>query len=890
VGNHTGGTTIDDDRADRLLERDAELDTLSLLWRGALSGRGRLVFLGGEAGAGKTSVAFEFAHRYAARARFLVGVCDGGATPRALGPLVDVADQLGLAAELDAVEVRHVSLFARVRTALGRVPTILLLEDVHWADQGTLDLIRHLGRRVGDVPLLTLVTFRDDEVTAAHPLAGVMGDLATAAGVLRMQLPLLTEAAVAELARGAGREIDVAALHRRTDGNPFFVTEVLAAGTETVPTTVRDAVVARATRLSPAAHRVLDAAAVVGASAEIGLLLASADEDPVALDECVAGGVLLDRGDSVAFRHDLARQAIVDGLPPAARAAMHRRVLASLIASGSRDHRRLAHHALACGDAAAVVVHAPRAAAVAARLGAHREAAQHLRTALQYGDALAAPERAKILDSYSYECYLISDLAEAVEARQLAVALHEAAGNRRGVGVDERWLSRFFWYLGRHDEAHRFAAAAVDALEPLGPGGDLAMAYSNLSQLQMLGGDTEDALVWGRLALDDALAFGDREVEAHALNNVGTALLLRGDLVEGRASLARSLDISVAEGLEEHAVRVWINLGTVQLSKRNLLDAEQTLRTGIAYCNERDLLSGSLYLQARLSQALLERGRVDEAARLAADTLRHPHSSAVSRVSALLTTATLSVRTGDPAAATQLAELGSLAEATAEPQRLLPVALLLAEAAWTAGRTGEIGGLTDDVWTAYRSWEPWILAELAWWRRLGGAAEEPGHEGAALRFAQAAGEPAPFALMRLGRAREAAAAWTAIGRPHWAALALAGGEPADASEAVAGLLRLGAPATAQAVRRELAARGLPVPRGPRRTSRDNPAGLTGREVDVLRLIVEGLSDAEIASRLTLSERTVGHHVSAVLRKFGVPSRSKAAAVAGPILESTSQPG
>jgi len=111
---------------------------------------------------------------------------------------------------------------------------------------------------------------------------------------------------------------------------------------------------------------------------------------------------------------------------------------------------------------------------------------------------------------------------------------------------------------------------------------------------------------------------------------------------------------------------------------------------------------------------------------------------------------------------------------------------------------------------------------------------------------------------------------------------MAGG-PADTSEAVAALLRLEAPATAQAVRRHLAEQGLPVPRGPRTAGRTNSAGLTARELDVLGYLVEGLSDAEIAARLTLSERTVGHHVSAVLRKLGVPSRSRAAAVAGPLL-------
>lgn len=789
---------------------------------------------------------------------------------------MDVADSLGVSEELDAPDVHHGSLFRGVRAALGRVPTVLLLEDVHWADEATLDLVRFLARRLDGLPLMVVATFRDDEVMTGHPLAGVLGDLATAASVARMQLPLLTAAAVAELASSVDDRIDVDELHRSTDGNPFFVTEVLASGTQVLPRSVRDAVLARAGRLSPAGRRVLDAAAVVGAPGEIGVLIEVSGQDPTALDECVAGGVLLDRGTALAFRHDLARQSILDGLTPGSRLGWHRRVLDVLTASGSQDHRRLAYHAVACGDAAAVVRSAPQAAALAARLGSHREAAQQLRTALEHSAGVGAALRADLLDRFSYECYLTSELSDAVDSRLAAIALHESDGNQRRVGVGQRWLSRYFWYLGRHEEAQRCAAAAVAALEPLGSSGDLAMAYSNVSQLRMLGGDTAEALLWGERALAQALAIGDREVEAHAQNNLGAALQIRGDVVGGRVRLDRSLAIALADGLEEHAVRAWINIGTIEASQRRLVDAEGSLRRGISYCAERDLVSAALYLQGRLSQVLLERGRTDDATRLAGEVVRHPRGSAVSRVAALLTKTTIAVRAGDPEWESALSELRTLAEATAEAQRLLPVALVTAEAAWTAGRTREIIALTDEVWHAYQGWEPWILAELAWWRGLAGSTEE-------LAF----GQPEPFALMRAGRAREASNAWTTIGRPFWAALALAAGDPAATSDAVAGLLRSAAPASAQAVRRDLAARGLPVPRGPRPTARTNSAGLTGREIEILELLVEGLSDAEIAKRLTLSERTVGHHVSAVLRKLGVPSRSRAAAAATAVLMSPS---
>ena len=854
------------------MERESALTTLGSYWADALAGRGRFVFLGGEGGAGKTSVGLAFGQRAAGRGRFLVGACDPGDTPRALGPLIDVADALGLPDHLEEAEVRRASLFSRVRAALSRSPTMLLLEDIHWADEATLDLLRYLARRLDGLPVLVVATYRDDEVAAPHPLAAVLGELATAGVVRRMQLPLLSPSAVAQLVRESGRAVDPEALHANTEGNPFFVTEVLAAGTQAIPATVRDAVAARAGRLSVPARRALDVAAVIGTPAEIGLVLDVSGLEADAVDECVRCGVLLDRGTAVAFRHELARQALLDCLPPATRADLHRRVLARLVLAGNRDHRRLAHHAVGCGDADAVVLHAPRAAELAGRLGSHREAAELLRTAVRYADHVDVHGRADLFERLSYECHLISQSAEALDARREAVVLHEASGDARRLGVGQRWLSRLSLSLGRSADAKRYATAAVATLKPFGPGADLAMAYSNVAHLQTIGGTAESALSWGRRAVDAARAAGDREVEAHALNNIGTALLRRGDHLLGYTRLHQSLDIALAEGLVEHAARAWVNIGVLQTATRELERAERSFRTGIAYCTEQDVDLSSLYMTGWLAVVVLERGDTGQALQLADGVLRHPHTSMISRIPALLAAGLVALRRGDQTAESQISDLHRLAAGTAEPLRSLPVALLRAEAAWTAGRTADIVPLTDEVWHACAgAWEPWILAELAWWRALGGASDS-------IPFQL----PEPFALMRDGHVREASAAWAVIGRPFWAALALAGGAPADTSEAVARLLRLDAPASARAVRRDLAGRGVPVPRGPRRKAPANAAGLTARELEVLRYLVDGLSDAEIAAALTLSIRTVGHHVSAVLRKLDVPSRSRAAA-AGPAL-------
>jgi predicted ATPase len=253
--------------------------------------------------------------------------------------------------------VDRIRLFAATRAALVTEPTVWLIEDLHWADAPTLDLIRYLARRGDAGPVLLLLTFRDDEVGVGHPVRVLLGELATVRGVRRVGVPPLSRAAVADLARGSG--VDVDALCDRTGGNPFFVTEVLASAQETVPPTVRDAVLARAARLSDAAFAVLAAAAVIGSHPEIDVLAAVADQPLTALDECLAAGMLVDGGGQVMFRHELAREAIASGVLPGRRQALHRAAYDALRAAGNEDDRRLAQHAAGAGDGRNVIVHAP---------------------------------------------------------------------------------------------------------------------------------------------------------------------------------------------------------------------------------------------------------------------------------------------------------------------------------------------------------------------------------------------------------------------------------------------------------------------------------------------------------------------------------------------------
>jgi DNA-binding CsgD family transcriptional regulator/tetratricopeptide (TPR) repeat protein len=849
-----------------LVERGQFLDSLSALLGELSAGDGRLVFLGGEAGVGKTTLAGALLASVPPDVVVRRGACDSLTTAAALGPIIEALPEidtdLGVDARVDKLRIaRH------IREVVGATPTLVLLEDVHWADDATLDLLRILCRRLARLPVLILATFRTDEVAPDHPLTILLGELATVSGVVRMQLPALTPAGVRELAAASGSSLDPDELHRETGGNAFYVTEVLAAPDGFVPATVRDAVLARAHRLSPAARQVLAAMAVLG-HADLALLTDVSGVEPEAVDECVRSGMLVPDGGRLGFRHELARLAVEQSQSPGELAKLHAAALRGLRAAHRGDDRRLAHHAAGSGDRAAVLVHARRAAEHAARLGAHREGAELYRLAIRSGDA-DEQTRGELCAALSYECYLTDQLAEAHAARAEAMQIAEQLGDTRSVGVAQRWLSRLSWFLARNEDSERWAARAIATLEPLGDSSELAMAYSNLAQLRMLANEPGPAIEWGNRAIAMARALGDREVEMHALNNVGTAYTVAGDEERGHALLTQSLEMALTDDAQEHAARAYTNLSSRPVSTRDFAAAERHLRAGIAYCADRDLDSWWLYMSSWRARVLAERGEYEAAESVAAEVLRHPQLSAVTRIGAGVVSAQVALRRGR-ADGGLLDEIARLAAATGEAQRVVPVALARAEAAWLADRPDDIVVEIDAVWElAVAHPDAWELGELAWWLSVAG-----------VRRPIPIGVASPFAAMLAGRWHDAEGEWAAIGCPLWQALALARApDLADARAALALIDGLRATAVREAVLRDRHQAGLAVPRGPRAASRNNEWGLTGREIEILQLLNDGLSNAELAGRLYLSEKTVGHHVSAILRKLGEPSRSRAVAAA-----------
>ena len=855
-------------RSVRLLERNSSLAALREYAEDARRGAGRLVLLSGEAGVGKTAL-LECLEDELPRTDWAWGGCDGLSTPRPLGPLFDIAARIDgdLLAAFQSEAPRETLFRALLRQVDGTGgPTVLVIEDAHWADEATLDLLRFLGRRIRDSHLLLVVTYRDDGLRSDDPLRVVLGELASHRATRRIGLAPLTESAVRELA--ATSPLPAELVYELTGGNPFYVTELLRGGTDgaALPASASDAVMARVAGLDPGARRLLQLAALSGARVEPWVLETVCEDAAGGIDACLASGVMAQDASGLRFRHELARLAVADSVPVHHRPALHATLLDCLRRAGSEDDARLAYHAEGACDPAAVLEHAPRAARHAARLSSHREAFAQYQRALRFADGAPPAVAAALYDGLGQEASLIDRWQDAADALQTALPLWRTAGEGVREGDTLRRLSKALYRLCRGAESLDASKQALDTLVPLPPGRELAWAYANLASQWMLQGENEKSLMLARRAQGLAGELGLADVLSDALNTEGS-VVSEDDPVAGFAILRRSLDVALAAGLEEQAGRSYTNLHTTAEWVRNWTEAERIFLEGTAYCDDRDLATFGTCLRGGHALALEQQGRLEESLALGREALARTSSSIINRLSPLVSVARVLARRDDPAATPMFDEAVTLADGTLEPSWIVLCRLARTEAAWLAGEIDDAvevltvaAGLADRCDTSSRG------AVAVWLRRLGLPADHLGP------FVE------PYASQVAGRHREAAEAWTRLGCPYSAAMALADSDDeGDLRSAFAAFGELGAPAPARLCRARLRQLGVKaVPVGPRATTRSHPLGLTRREQEVLDLLCGGLANAEISQRLVIAERTVDHHVSAVLSKMGVRSRSAAA--------------
>jgi DNA-binding CsgD family transcriptional regulator len=852
-----------------ILEREAELSVLADAVRAARGRCGSVVLVMGEAGIGKSSLVKALRSHLPAEGRQLVGYCDDLATPRTLGPFRDLVGSVGTEfseAVTDGSDRDRVLAALRAELTWPEHPTVLVIEDVHWADDATLDALRYLIRRIADLPAVLVLSYRDDELTREHPLHGLLGQASRSENVRRLPLRRLSRHAVRELS--AGSSVDAQSLFELTSGNPFFVQELLASAQgDRVPPTITDAVLARVRTLDARLQDVLEQLAVVPSALERWLVDALvADADPACVAALAAAeerGLITVSAGRISFRHELTRRAIADSVPAARLIALNQRVLDALIGRDGSDVSQIVHYAAQAGNVDAIIRYGPAAAADAAQAGAHREAVAHLGMVLEHAAGLPPGERAGLLGQYAIECYTIGAIDKAVSAGRQAVELNRSLGDLRGLGAGLRWLSRMSWMAGDRAGAEQAGREATDVLEQAGDSRLLALALSNESQLCMLAHRHPESIEFGERAAALARAVNDAAITSHALTNIGVSRWSLGDPA-GQRTLDEALQVALAAGDVEDACRAYVGMVWFLLDWFRLDEADRYLTAAMKLAEDSEFFGILTYMQAARVRLDFARGSWDSAARLA-ESLADAFLSA--RCTALTVLGRVHVRRGQPRGARLLVSAWKLAVQVDELQRLGPAAAARAEDAWLHGDLARVRAIATPVYQeATRLGDQVHRAELGYWLAKAGDPAEvaSGH---------------PYALQAAGRWREAAAAWQAGGCPYEQAAALADSDdPQDLLTALGTLDELGARPLATVVRRRLRALGeTRIPRGPRDETRVHPAGLTARQVDVLRLLGQGYTNAQIASQLVVSVRTVDSHVAAVLGKLGAASRREAAA-------------
>jgi DNA-binding CsgD family transcriptional regulator/tetratricopeptide (TPR) repeat protein len=839
-----------------LLERDDALAALADARDAAARGEGRVVFVTGEPGIGKTSLVARFVGDLDPNARVLLGTCDDLSIPRPLGPLRDLVG--GVSAQLEqalstGAAPHEVQALLIAELELAPRPTVLVLEDVHWADDATFDSITVLGRRIASLPALLVLTFRAGEAPPGHPLHAAVGAIRADDSVV-VELAPLSERAVASLAGEQAQEVYAA-----TGGNPFYVSELMCArDTAELPRSVANAVLGRASRLDAASRRLIEVVSVVPTRVDTSLLDAVMPDWPDAAEEPERRQLLEVDTAYVRFRHELARHAIRSSVPIAAQRRLHAEIVEALLAANA-DPADIVHHAEAAGAEDVVAEYALVAARQAAAASSNREAHSHYLRASHFVDRLTAPEQAAALEELATAAYAVGRLDDAFTAIQRAIAIYRGLRDNEARGRCTRLLSRYHWVAGDGDAARAKAIEAISILAPLGASIELARAHGVVSQLAMLEENPEAALAWGDRALELATQLGDEATRAYALVNIATA---RVNLDVGEfTALLEAHAVADAAGDRHEAARALDNLGMSLLLWVRPDEALRYAQQAVSYGEQHEMLIISSYSATVIAWLHLRAGEWDEAERL---TRREMESGIVVRLLAKTVLAELAVRRGDPDVSARLEEISSEADRTGEPQRTVPAMELAAEWALTSG--GPIPAERLDK----------LVAELRPRGRLAG------------RFAIRVAAWAALAGRDVELDQPLQGPYGAMAQRDWAGAADAFGDvgwtydralmlsllddEASLVEALEIARRLGAASLTRRVTGRMRALGIRVPHGPREATRANPAGLTARQLEVLSLLARGLTNAEIADTLVVSPRTAEHHVAAVLSKLGAATR------------------
>lgn len=853
---------------DKLFERDAPLAQLQALLSQVAEGHGASVIVTGEARAGKTTFFHAFEALVGANARIFRGACEDLSIPEPLGPVRELARSAGWDIDLELLlDGQRLEAFAQVlklAVDLER-PTILIIEDLHWADEATLDFVRFVSRRLIPMRIMLLINSRDVDDTAQQKLRAAINGV-PAESLTRIELQPLSLAAVEKMSGQAG--IDAAKVFQQSAGNAFYVTELLRNRDINMPSSVQDAVLSRVDGLNSDAQNVLSIVSIFPRRAELDLVMALVEGDGFKeIEACIAEGLLIDSGDYLGFRHEIARLAVEDGLSTFRKRALNAAVYKLLAAGPKTPKARLMHHARVGRLSDAVHNLAPDAAREAEVAEAFRQSAEYYEIALEFRDELPKQEQAELLEKAARVLGIIAQQPNAISSLEQALVLRKSLGQKLASADNLRKLARLHWEIGLKPKAQELANEAIKIAE----GSDsyeLAWSYAVRGQIAMTEFEFELGADVSKKAIELAERHGFKDVESFALTTLGLCYWF--DVERSLSTLRRGLDLSLKHNLPENVGRAYGNIGVYLAEHYVYSDAAEVYDEGIQYCNQQDLRAGSEFISAWRFELRERMGAWDEAYTGAEKLLSEglQHSSAI--FFANISMARIAMRRGYSSEDALFEQLENAVAKGEDARHVGIYAILLAEKAYLGLAPPEPALKLMAQMLALPVFQAIGQQFFLWQRRLGKSPEFQGDQ----IFDEV------FRKGLAGDWQGEAAAWAEIGSPYDQALALLEGDVEAKSWALEILDGLGATVVSEFARQKMRDDGITIKKsGPRASTKANPAGLTKRQLDVLRLLNEGLSNAEIGERLFVSGKTVDHHVSAILGKLEVSSRGEAAAYA-----------
>lgn len=843
-----------------LIERADFLATMYSKFESIVKAEGHCLLLSGEAGIGKTSLVRAFCQEIKNNCKILQGTCDSLFTPRALAPLYDIAWQMQ-SGIMDRVKDKtdRTGLFAKVLQELNAQhdPIVLIFEDIHWADEATLDFIKFLARRVNQLHCLFILTFRDNEIHSGHPLRNVIGQLSRDT-FTRLQLTALSKEAVESMSAEKGYSGE--SVYSISGGNPFYVTEILASYSSGVPDNIKDSILSVYNRQKEKTKEVWKLLSVMPTGLETKYLLQMDPSCVEAVELSLESGILLHEHGHISFKHELYRRTIETHLSPLLRVVLNKKILDLFLDEfeENQETERIIHHAKNANEYELVVHYALVAAKMAACIGAHNESAKLYYSAIEYYQGNDKNKLHELYEGYAYECYLINKHKDAIIYMNRSYKLWEGEDDKERASGCMRFLSRLEWVDGNRKLAESFAQQAIDLLEFQPDSKAKAMAYSNMSQLTMIYNQYPESIYWGEKAIKMAKELEDEEILSHALNSVGTVKMrMPSSKQEGLEFLQQSLKIALENSYHEQAARAYSNLGCNGIVIKDYPFAKTILETGIAYCEKRDMDSWINYMSGHMARLKLETGHWDEAYNISENLINNTNQGTIFKVGALAIIATIKMRRGDPDVLQILIDAKTKAFGTMELQRIIPVLAAFLEYEWITGKIlADVTTIDYTISMLENAGGTDLDNEFTYWLLKVRERYLPFH-----KSHQYYNEPAK---------------WEQLGRPYEQALALFEGDEADKRKAITMVQELGANAVCEKLKMEMRASGIKsIPRGLRESTKSNIARLTERELDVLKLLKEGMQNKEIADKLFISAKTVDHHITSILFKLDVNSRVKA---------------